>query len=501
MKSHHHHVRACFSTRLAALITVLGVILSCALLRAGEQEAALRPNFIVFITDDESALERRAYGWSDLPTPNFERVAREGVLFTRAYCSAPSCAPARAALLTGRNFWELEHGAFIQAFLPKKFPVLPDLLAAAGYRTGYTGKGCSPYAPKEAVAKFGGEAAELPTGPQFNSIRHAEPEDSGDAIDYAANLRAFLEADKDGRPFWFWMGVIDPHSPFEPDNPEKLAAKHGISLDQVPVPDFVDDTPEERRKRASMLYELLRADETLGKVLAVLEEKGQLDNTFLIVTGDNGSFYGSHGKAGAYEWGTHVPLAVQWPARVKGGRTVTDFVGFPDLAPTMLEAARVPVPDFMSGRSLLPILLSDKSGRVDPDRSFMVTGLEWHGEVPPNSRASRTIRDDHHAYIVNYGRDSNHPSARNKLWRGPAKWPTEELYDLTTDPWQLNNVAVDPENAETLERLKKQLADYQRQTGDPRATGEMEIFEAARALVDERKASGYKDTGAQQGGD
>ena len=479
----------------------------------------------MFITDDESALERRAYGWSDLPTPNFERVAREGVLFTRAYCSAPSCAPARAALLTGRNFWELEQGAFIQAFLPAKFPVLPHLLEAVGYRTGYTGKGASPYqnpARFGAAAGEGAESAKLPVGPQYNQIKHDEPEDDGDAIDYAANFRAFLEEDKDSQPFWFWVGVIDPHSPFSPDNPEKLASKHGIQLDQIPLPGFMPDTPGLRRQRAALIYELLRADETLGKVLAVLEEKGQLDNTFFIVTADNGTWYPPHGKAGPYEWGSHVPLAIRWPAKVKPGRKVTDFVGFPDLAPTMLEAAHVPVPSSMSGRSLLPILLSDQSGQVDPSRSFMVTGLEWHGELPPDDRAFRAIRDERHAYIRNYGRGfvypvkeradtdfeetaarakelpqllekhPGHPSLKPFASRVLEPSPAEELYDLIEDPWQLRNLAGDPAHAETKERLGKQLTDYQRQTGDPRVTGEMKIFEATRAMVEEAKKSGYK---------
>lgn len=508
----------------AAWATTLVVIFSILPLHAGE-EPAPRPNFVVFITDDESALERRAYGWSDLPTPNFERVAREGVLFTRAFCSAPSCAPARAALLTGRNFWELEQGAFIQAFLPAKFSLLPHLLEAAGYRTGYTGKGVSPYQRASrfgAAAGKGAESADRPTGPQYK-IKHKQPEDAGDAFDYAANLRAFLDEDKKSQPFWFWVGVIDPHLAFGPDNPEKLAAKHGINLDQVPLPGFLPDAPGLRRQRAAMIYELLRADETLGKVLAVLEEKGQLDNTFLIVTADNGTWYPPHGKAGPYEWGSHVPLAIRWPAKVKPGRKVTDFVGFPDLAPTMLEAAQVPVPSSMSGRSLLPVLLSDQSGQVDPSRSFMVTGLEWHGELPPNHRAFRAIRDERHAYIRNYGRGfvyphdaaagtdfektaatardlpelvmrhPDHPSLQPFAPRVLEERPAEELYDLVEDPWQLRNLAEDPALAKTKERLEKQMSDYQRETGDPRVTGEMKIFDATRAMVVETKKSGNKE--------
>jgi hypothetical protein len=176
----------------------------------------------------------------------------------------------------------------------------------------------------------------------------------------------------------------------------------------------------------------------------------------------------------------------------------------------------------MSGRSLLPILLSDQSGQVDPSRSFMVTGLEWHGELPPDDRAFRAIRDERHAYIRNYGRGfvypvkeradtdfeetaarakelpqllekhPGHPSLKPFASRVLEPSPAEELYDLIEDPWQLRNLAGDPAHAETKERLGKQLTDYQRQTGDPRVTGEMKIFEATRAMVEEAKKSGYK---------
>jgi uncharacterized sulfatase len=218
-----------------------------------------------------------------------------------------------------------------------------------------------------------------------------------------------------------------------------------------------------------------------------------------------------------------VPLAIRWPARVKPGRKVTDFVGFPDLAPTMLEAAQVPVPSSMSGRSLLPVLLSDQSGQVDPSRSFMVTGLEWHGELPPDNRAFRAIRDEGYAYIRNYGRGfvypaktpagtdfektaatarvlpelvtrhPGHPTLKPFASRVLEEWPAEELYDLAEDPWQLRNLADDPALAKTKERLEKQMTDYQRETGDPRVTGDMKIFEAARAMVVETKKSGYKE--------
>ncbi len=446
------------------------------------------PNVIVFITDDESWLERSAYGWSNLPTPHFDRVAREGVLFNRCYCSAPSCAPSRASLITGRNFWELEQGAFIQAWLPAKFPRLPDLLHAAGYHTGYTGKGWGPgLLPPDAPKKN-------PAGTAYNQLKRPQNEDAMSNIDYAANLDAFLGARTDGAPFYFWIGTLEPHDPVSKDGYKKLQARHGLAPGDLKLPGFMSDTPAARRARAGMYNEICRADDDLGRVIEILERRGLLDNTLLIVTGDNGTAI-PYSKATPYDWGVHEPLAVMWPARVKPGRRVDDFVNFVDFAPTILAAAGAPIPDGMSGRSFLDVLLSEKTGRIDPARSWTVTGLEWHGELPPYSSAARAIRDERYHYIVNY---AIRPANRTPAGRGaPAKlkpgeiW--EELYDCETDPWQLTNLAASPAHAAIKARLAGQLRDYQLQTRDPRATGDMKIFDETLAFVEGRKKNNYHD--------
>lgn len=430
-----------------------------------------RPNIVVFITDDESWLERGVYGWSGVATPNFERVAREGALFRHGYTSAPSCAPSRAALLTGRNFWELEQGAFIQAWLPRKFPVFPDLLKAAGYHTGRIGKGWGPgLHPEE------GHGADV-AGKVWNGINVRKPEKGMSAIDYAANFSAFLDGRENGAPFFCWLGIMEPHDPWARENRVKLKERFGISPEDIPVPGFLEDTPELRGKRADMFYEVMMADLTLGKILAELEKRGELENTLLLVTSDNGTAC-EGSKAGPYDWGVHEPMAVRWPGVVKPGRVVEDFVNFPDFAPTFLEAAGVDVPASMSGRSLTALLKSEKSGWIDPERTWVATGLEWHGELPPVSRASRTVRDARWQYLVKFQRD------------GSRK---EEFYDLEKDPDHKKNLIGDETVAVERERMKKLLGDYQRKTGDPRATGEMGLFDATRAFVEGRKAKGYDE--------
>ena len=138
-----------------------------------------RPNVMIFITDDESWLERSAYGWSNLDTPNFDLLSKQGALFSRCYSSAPSCAPARATLLTGRNFWELEQGAIINAWLPTKFALLPDIMEKNGYFTGFTGKGWGPGVKPPEAPK-----AKNPAGNEFNSIKRDNVPEGINDVDY-----------------------------------------------------------------------------------------------------------------------------------------------------------------------------------------------------------------------------------------------------------------------------------------------------------------------------
>ena len=155
------------------------------------------PNILFFLTDDESWIERSAYGWSKLPTPAFDRVAREGALFTNGYTTAPSCAPSRASVLTGHHFWELEQGAFIQAFIPKKYPIVTRILARHGYQVGRTGKGWGP----GSHGQLGIPSDSL--GRTFMSEEIPDPPEEVRATDYAANFDRFLESLDPEQPFFF----------------------------------------------------------------------------------------------------------------------------------------------------------------------------------------------------------------------------------------------------------------------------------------------------------
>jgi len=444
-----------------------------------------RPNILLFITDDESWFERGAYGKTKLPTPNFDRVAKNGALFLNAYSSATSCAPARAALLTGRNFWELKQGAFIQAWLPREFPVLTELLKNAGYHVGLTGKAWGP-----GIHPEDGHPANL-GGKEYNQVKvdpvKRIPQMS--IIDYNANFSNFLKSVEPEQPFFFWYGSVEPHAPFDPDNWKRLEAEHSVGLSDIYMPPIVKDTEANRKGRANLGYEVCYADQRLGEALALLEKEGKLDNTIVIVTADNGTTIGNKGKISPYDSGTHVPLAIMWPAGMSGGRTVSDFVNFPDIAPTVLQAATVSVPSSMSGNSFLNTLKSTSSGRVDKKRDFTVTGLEWHGETEPRSNSFRTITTDRFAYIVRY---SNHRPV--EPYTDPkAEISSEELYDMTNDRWQEKNLIDDKKYTKVRNDLKKKLTQYALQTKDPRFTGDMSTFRETRHYVQERRKRGYKD--------
>lgn len=452
-------------------------------------EHGKRPNILFFITDDESWVERSAYGWSNLPTPNFDRVAERGVLFTNAFTSAPSSAPSRASILTGRNFWELEQGAFIQAFLPKKFPIFTSVLEENGYRVGHTHKTWGPgNSLKEGHSRISGVG--------YNDRKVEQLIDGITSNDYAANFEAFLKEKKSDQPFFFWAGVFEPHLPNGEENYKRLEKEFGITLDQIKLFPGTDDTPKNRQDRANYIYEICYADQHLGRMMESLEKIGELENTLIVVTSDNGTpvTRGNElvGKASGYDLGVHIPLAIMWPSRVKSGRKVVDFVSFADFAPTLLEVAAVDAPENMTGNSLLPLLISEKSGQIDPKRKFIVTGLEWHGESDPVSRSSRTIRDDRYAYILRY----NNVDVNGEVLHGmdAIKPATIEFYDLMKDPWQLTDLSNNPNYAREMKRFAKKLSEYGMETNDPRVTGEMDIFIKTRKYVQQRRKTGYRET-------
>jgi uncharacterized sulfatase len=499
---------------------------------------AQRPNILFAFADDwgryASAYAQLQPGTpSDaVSTPNFDRIAREGVLFTRAFVNAPSCTPCRSSLLSGQYFWRTGLGAILQgAVWDDSIPTYPFLLRDAGYHIGHTYKVWSPGRPAD--APHGGQATGYNRrGRQFNQF--SEFVSKRDDIEAAkrelldevrGNFNDFLADRPAGRPFCYWFGPTNVHRTWIQGSGKEL---WGIDPDGLEgkLPPFLPDVPVIREDFADYLGEVQAFDAALGVLLERLEEVGELDRTLIVVSGDHGIPGFPRGKCNLYDFGVAVPLAVRWPGAVPGGRVVDDFVSLPDLAPTFVEAAGLTPPEVMTGRSLMDVLTSTKRRQVDPVRDYVVTGRERHVAAAREDHLpypQRAIRTGDFLYIRNFnperwpmgigpgyglpeGPMPSHEQLENNTFvafgdldASPTKaWivthrndpemqkymdftvgrrPEEELYDLRTDPHCLTNIAADPSYRQDRKRLSDRLMSILTETGDPRVTGDGTTFD------------------------
>jgi uncharacterized sulfatase len=434
------------------------------------------------IADDWSWSHASVAGDKVVKTPALDRLAREGVLFTNAFVSSPSCTPSRGAILTGQWHWRLEQGANLHSTLPAKFAVYPELLEEAGYHVGFTRKGWGP-----GRIQPGGRNRN-PAGRKYKDFLE------------------FFRLRPIGKPFCFWFGSRDPHRGYKWES----GVKSGMRLEDVEVPACLPDCETVRTDICDYYWEVQRFDQEVGRILKVIEESGELDNTLVVITSDNGMPF-PRCKSNLYDLGTHVPLAVRWGEAGGGGRVVEDLVSLTDLAPTFLDAAGLKPPAEMTGRSLLEILTSDKSGRVDQRRDKVFTGKErHHGRCREGGVGypMRAIRTHDFLYIRNFkpqrlpaGSEtiSSSQGTYSDVDRSPTKdymmkhrddpkvkklfqlafdkRPAEELYDLRKDPGQVNNVAGEAGYAKVRRKLAAILKAELKATRDPRVLGRGDVFD------------------------
>ncbi|MFT5467316.1 MAG: iduronate 2-sulfatase [Verrucomicrobiales bacterium] len=431
---------------------------------------AERPNIVVIMGDDWSWPHAGILGDPVVKTPTFDRIAREGVLFENAYVSSPSCTPSRFAVATGQYHWRLGEGDSLGGSLATETPVYPDLLADAGYETGYCRKGAG---PSKHVYR-----GNDPFGPRFKDFDE------------------FFEQRESGTPFCFWYGAGEPHRPYD----WQASLESEMDLAKIAVPACLPDNETVRTDIGDYYLRVQKLDQLAGEIVARLEMNGELENTIVVMTGDNGMPF-PRCKATLYDLGTRAPLAIRWGG-AKGARTVGGFVSLTDLAPTFLEAAGVPIPSVMTGVSLIPQLQGEKS----TTRDFVLTGRERHVYPWP----ARAIRTPDFLLIRNFD-PATWPTgvASNRVPNydfSKTPWPTTpgafswnvdpsptkqsmqfhfehplthlaftlppeiELYDLGRDPDQMKNVAADPGYSDDLDRLSQMLTENLRKTGDPRTT-------------------------------
>lgn len=481
--------------------------------------AAERPNILFLIADDASRNSFGAYGETYVKTPSFDRLAKEGVLFTQAYNCNPKCAPARACLLTGRYSWQLEEACNHNPFLSDKWAFYPFLLEKAGYTIGFTGKGWGP-GIWESVDVGKTQFTKLnPAGRPFQDKKLKPPYKGISNIDYAGNLEAFIEQAPKGKPFCFWLGTKEPHRGYELDSWKKA----GSDLSDVAVPDFYPDNQTIRGDLADYALEVEWYDAHIGRAYDILEKRGLLDDTLIIATSDHGMPF-PRIKGQIYDEGFHVPFVVRWGAMIKPNRVVTDFISFPDLAPTLLEVAGIKSHEQMTGQSFLPQLLARETGRIDAARDHAVLGKERHdigrtdGELLSVGYPARAIRTDDFLYVRNFKPDrwpggnpeygllncdgsptkqylTNLPSNHDEYpfyLLSFGKRPGEELYDMKADPDCVHNLAGSPMYAELKGELWSRLEKRLTEQEDPRILGGGDIFDAYPNCRIERQQELYK---------
>lgn len=486
---------------ILATITVAAIVTRDGLL-AAESGESRRPNILFAIADDWSFGHAGAYGCGWVQTPNFDRVAQEGILFTRAYTPNAKCAPSRAIILTGRYSWQLEEAGNHMAIFPPKFGSFMERLESDGYSTGFTGKGWGP--------GFANDASGKPrriTGQRFQGKTAKPPAKGISRVDYAANFADFLSENADHKPWSFWLGTTEPHRGYEYGSGVRLGKK----LDDVDrVPGYWPDNETIRNDMLDYAIEVEHFDNHLGKALALLEASGQLDNTLIVATSDHGMPF-PRAKGQAYDHSNHIPLAIRWASGIKGaGRVVEDFVDFADLAPTFLEAGCVanagPIMQPISGRSLFPVFNAQETDKRDLHRDHVLVGKERHDIGRPNNWGYpiRGIVKGDMLYLYNFKTDrwpAGHPltgylncdgsptkslilemrrnRSNNDFWDLCfGRRPTDELYDLSSDPDCVKNLAGHGMHADVIAAMKKQLFSELKTQGDPRMSGLGDVFDS-----------------------
>lgn len=415
----------------------------------GTQQAE-RPNILWLVSEDNSPI-LGCYGDDFAITPNLDRMASQGVMYARAFANAPVCAPARSTIITGCYASSL--GTLPMRSLnpvPEKIKFLPEYLRDAGYY-------CTNCAKED-----------------YNTVKEFKGWNE-------SSREASYRNRPEGVPFFHVQnfGVSHESSLHQWVPVEDLV--HDPAL--VKLPPYHPDTPEMRHDWAQYYDKVSELDRQIGEFLAQLEEDGLVENTIVVYYADHGGVVG-RSKRYIYESGTRVPMIIHFPERyrhlspVAAGSAEGRIVSFVDLAPTMLSMAGIEIPDYMQGKAFL-----GKQKTEDPEYAFL-----YRGRMDERIDMSRAVRDSKYRYIRNYMPWRPALQKLEYLWRAPSmlSWeeaykagecnevqsrffeprPVEELYDAELDPWEVNNLAGDPEHAEVLERMSAALDEEMRKTRD-----------------------------------
>jgi N-sulfoglucosamine sulfohydrolase len=473
------------------------------------EDAKCKPNVLFVISDDQSYPFASAYGNNTCRTPNFDRIAKMGVLFTNAFVTSPGCAPSRASILTGRMPWANEQAGTHASLFPLKYKTFPVILQENGYHIGFTCKGWGP-----------GEFIEAgwphnPAGIEYSDRTLRPPYKGINQNNYSANFDDFIAARQEGQPFFFWFGAKEPHRSYEKDSYKK----EGRQLSEAFVPSFLPDNDIVRGDILDYATEVEWYDRHLGKILDKLESMGELNNTLIIVTADNGMPF-PMAKANCYDQGIHVPLAICWKNVIPGNRVSNDLVSMVDIAATILDATgtRFTGTMEMTGKSMMKLLKTGKQGITDTTYQAVFACRERHSSSRYNNMGypMRMVRTSKFLYVRNlhperwpagdpqeyvasgvlgpmhgayhdiddgatidmYRGNFDDPDIKLYFISATAKRGYEELFDIESDPGCMNNLAENESFSKVLGKMRLLLDKELVRTGDSRVTGsDPEIWE------------------------
>jgi arylsulfatase A-like enzyme len=432
------------------------------------------PNILFLLSDDHSYPFLSTYGSPNVKTPVVDQLAAEGMKFHRFFTGAPQCVPSRATLMTGRSPVAARMTRF-SAPLPRDEVTLPELLRdQGGYFTGVCGRSFH----LDGSAKVGAAASKVFQEHHLKTfINRVDSLNQGGDTEVAAQVAGFLDKKPADKPFFMWANFSDPHhawtapAEFRPD-PASLV-----------LPPHLPDLPGLREQLADYCAEVNRVDRTVGTVLAELKKRDLMDHTIIIFCGDNGMAM-PHGKGSLYDPGSNVPFVVRWPGVVKAGGDSRSLISGEDLAPTLLDAAGLKPGTKMSGVSFLPLLKGEKH----TPRKHLFVERGPHGSAPVQADMTnagydlaRAVRSDRYKFIYNctpwlpYSpvdsaggqawKQMQEANAAGKLSPGLSSTyfksprPVYELYDLDSDPGELNNLSGKPELAIVERELRAALAE------------------------------------------
>jgi arylsulfatase A-like enzyme len=482
-----------------------------------------RPNILLAVAEGTSPFYG-AYGTQWVKTPAFDRIADHGILFMNAYVPSAKCAPGRSALFTGRNPWQLGNAVNHWCYFPKRFETFPEALKKHGYFIGHTGKAWGP----GVRGKVDGHTRWL-SGPPYDEIKLEPPTKDMSKIDYAANFKQFLDKKPKNKPFFFTYGAYEPHRPFVWYSG---IAKGGMKISQIKqVPKYLPDNDTTRIDLLDYAFETEHFDKQLGRMLELLKKRGLLKNTIIVSTTDHGAGGFPAAKGQEYLAGSHIPLAIMWKGSIKNpGRKVTDFVSLIDLAPTFLQIAGINPKkqtgmQAITGKSLLNIFKSGRSGRVDAARDCVLVGKGRFDVGRPHDWGYpiRGIITDKYEYLHNF-KPNRWPAGNpetgyldidgspTKTWvinhrkdpkymkywlHSMGKRPANELYNIEKDPAEMNNLLVCRQKNKAryqriANRLHKKLFNLLKWQGDARMFGRAKLLFYSKPYADSHDRNFYK---------